>query len=150
MPPILGLDVGDARIGVAVSDAEGRMAFGLDTIQRKDVVLDLRSIARLVREYAADRVIVGLPIKMNKEDSPQTVKVRTLAALLDRQLPVPVELIDERCTTAEAERVLAERNVPVRKRKMLVDRVAAEMILQSYLDRHRPPEKAPSKKEKAQ
>jgi len=117
------------------------MAFGLETIQRKDVVQDVEVIARLVTEHEADCVVVGLPIKMNGEDSPQTLKVRTLAALLDRQLPVPVELIDERCTTAEAERILAERGVSIRKRKLLVDRIAAELILQSHLDRRPGPKK---------
>lgn len=132
----MGLDLGAARIGVAVSDAEGRIAVGVGTVHT-GAPQDLRAIASLVRENDVTRVVVGEPLLMSGGAGEAAQHAREFAGALRAVLDVPVELFDERLTTVEAERRLADAGVDARRRRGVVDQVAATVILQAYLDARR-------------
>jgi putative Holliday junction resolvase len=131
---VLGLDVGDVRIGVALSDETATLATGLPTLARVGPRKDVQAVAALVRTREAGEVVVGLPRTLAGEVGPQARKVLAFADDLARALAVPVATWDERFTTSMAEHALAEGGVSRRNRKDKVDRVAAVLILQSYLD----------------
>ena len=131
---VLGLDVGDRRIGVALSDETGLLASPLPTLERVGPRKDLKAIAALVRDRGAGEIVVGLPYNMDGSVGPQAEKVRAFAEALAPVARVPVRYWDERLTTVEAEQILIERDVSRQRRKGLVDQVAAVLILQSYLD----------------
>jgi putative Holliday junction resolvase len=133
---VLGLDLGDVRIGVAISDDDRRMAVPLGTIHT-GAPADLKAIAKLVDEHAATTVVVGLPLSMTGERGPSAVKAGSFADALRAFLNVPVELHDERLSTVEAERALREAGVGGRARRKVVDRSAATVILQAWLDARR-------------
>lgn len=139
---VLGLDVGDRRIGVALSDETGTLASPLQTLERVGPRKDLKAIAALVREHGARAIVMGLPRHLDGRIGPQAVKVRQFAEALAPVARVPVHFQDEGLTTVEAEQILAERDVPRQRRKGLVDQVAAVLILQDYLDAQ--PHPAPS------
>lgn len=130
----LGLDVGDVRIGAALSDESGTIASGLPTLQRTGPRKDLQAIARLTREHGAGEVVVGLPRRLDGEVGSQGQKVLAFMEGLRGVVGVPVVAWDERFTTALAQQALIEGDVSRRKRKDAVDKVAAILILQSYLD----------------
>ena len=130
----LGLDVGDRRIGVAVSDELGIGAHGVEVIQRRDEAWDLARIRTLTEEYEVDRVVVGFPRMMNGSVGIQGEKVLRFVESLKEVLAVPVVLWDERLSTRTAEQVLTEAHVRGPRKKAVVDRVAAVIILQNYLD----------------
>jgi putative Holliday junction resolvase len=130
----LGLDVGDARIGVALSDETGTLASGLMTLARVGPRKDVRAVVALVRQHGAGEVVVGLPRRLDGTLGAQAEKVLAFVAALRQALPVPVETWDERLSTVEAERALKEAGAKARTRKAAVDRVAATLILQGYLD----------------
>jgi putative Holliday junction resolvase len=130
----LGLDVGDARIGAALSDESATIASGLPTLQRAGPRKDLEAIARLVREHGAGEVVVGLPRRLDGEVGKQGQKVLAFMDALRGVVGVPVVAWDERFTTALAQQALIEGDVRRRERKGAVDKVAAILILQSYLD----------------
>jgi putative Holliday junction resolvase len=132
----LGLDVGDVRIGVALSDETGTLASGLPTYERVGPKKDLRAIADLVRERNVGEVVVGLPLRLDGTTGPQAEKVLAFVEGLRRYVSVPVATWDERLTTVEAENVLREAGAKRKERKAAVDRVAAVLILQGYLDAH--------------
>ncbi|MBR0374861.1 MAG: Holliday junction resolvase RuvX [Mogibacterium sp.] len=137
----LGLDIGDKTIGVSVSDALGIIAQGVTTIERVGIRKDAGKVLDLVREYDCDTVVVGLPLNLNGTDSVQTQKVREFHTMLCNKLrssglsKVKVEWQDERFTTKIAERAMIEADVRRKDRKAIIDRQAAIVILQSYLDR---------------
>lgn len=133
---VLGLDLGAARIGVAVSDEARKIAVALGTVNT-GAPKDLRSIAALVREQGATTVVVGEPLLMSGEVGEAARHAREFADALRAVLDVPVELFDERLTTVEAERRLADAGVDARRRRGMVDQVAAAVILQAYLDARR-------------
>jgi putative Holliday junction resolvase len=139
----LALDVGDASIGVAVSDELGITARGLFTIKRTNVKADMREILETARKEGVRAVVVGLPINLDGTDSIQTGKVRDFATRLGNSLrsnamaDVDVILHDERFTTKIAERVLIEADMSRKKRARIIDKQAAVVILQSYLDSRR-------------
>jgi putative pre-16S rRNA nuclease len=133
---VLGLDLGDARIGVAISDDERRMAVPLGTIHT-GAPADLKAVAKLVNEHAATLIVVGLPLSMSGEPGPAATKASAFADALRSFLAVPVELQDERLSTVEAERGLREAGVTGRERREVVDRTAATVILQAWLDANR-------------
>jgi putative Holliday junction resolvase len=133
---VLGLDLGDVRIGVAISDDERRMAMPLGTVHT-GAPADLLAIAKLVEEHAATAVVVGLPLSMTGERGGAAVKAGSFADALRSIIPVPVELHDERLSTVEAERALRDAGVGGRERRSVVDRSAATIILQAWLDAHR-------------
>jgi putative Holliday junction resolvase len=136
----LALDVGDVSIGVAVSDELGITARGLFTLKRTNIKADMREILETVRKEGAGAVVVGLPINLNGTDSIQTGKVREFATRLGNSLrsnamaDVEVILHDERFTTKIAERALIEADMSRKKRAKIIDKQAAIVILQSYLD----------------
>lgn len=136
---VLGLDVGDRRIGVALSDETGLLASPLCTLQRVGPRKDVQAVVALVRAHGAGEIVVGLPYNLDGTLGPQAEKVRAFGASLQAAARVPVRYRDERLTTVEAEQILSERNVPWQRRKGLVDQVAAVLILQEYLDHQKHP-----------
>lgn len=130
----LGLDVGDRRIGVALSDETGTLASGLSTLERVGPRKDLREIRRLVDAHDVGEVVVGLPRTLVGEVGPQARKVLEFAEALRPVVRVPVVPWDERLSTVMAERALVEADVSRKGRRKMVDKVAAVLILQSYLD----------------
>lgn len=136
---IIGLDFGDKTIGVAVSDELGWTAQALEVIQRKSGSLDedIKRISELVEQYAAGEIVVGLPKNMNGEIGPRGEICIEFAERLKLTLNKPVQLWDERLTTISAQRTLLQADVSRKKRKKVVDKMAAGLILQGYLDRHK-------------
>jgi putative Holliday junction resolvase len=133
---IAGLDVGEVRIGVAVSDELGIAAHGVGVVRRVGGRRDLEALVAMLAPYAPERLVVGLPLNMNGSEGPQAARVRAFAAELAAHTGLPVEFWDERLTTVAAGRVLLEADVSRRRRRGLVDKVAATLILQTYLARH--------------
>ncbi|NWL87693.1 MULTISPECIES: Holliday junction resolvase RuvX [unclassified Paenibacillus] len=131
---ILGLDYGDARIGVAISDELGWTAQGLEVIERRKEGAELKRIAELVSQHEVEAVVVGLPKNMNGTIGPRGEICKAFAEQLHEMLQVPVHLWDERLTTVSAHRTLIEADVSRKKRKGVVDKMAASLILQNYLD----------------
>lgn len=136
---MLGLDLGARRIGVAVSDSDGRVATPVAVIQRHGDRPRLhREIAELVTEWDAELVVLGLPIDLRGDLGPAATGVLAERDELERVLPVPVAVHDERMTTRIAERSLQERgDMDGRDRRKVIDMVAASVILQDWLDTHR-------------
>jgi putative pre-16S rRNA nuclease len=130
---IAALDVGDARIGVAVCDELGLTTRGIGVVRRQGGVRDLEAIARLLAPLEPERIVVGLPVNMDGTEGPQAAKVRRFADRLGEHLGTPIDLWDERLTTVEAEAIMRETGVQRHKRRGLVDQVAAAGILRSYL-----------------
>ena len=132
----LGVDPGDARIGIARSDPTGFLATPVETVRRGKG--DLRRIARLAAEHEAVEVVVGLPRSLSGGEGPAAVKTRAWAATLAAVLaPLQVRLVDERLTTLSAEAMLRDRGVKGRERRAVVDQAAAVVILQQALDTER-------------
>ena len=123
-------------MGVAVSDETGMLARGLPTYKRVGPKKDVRAVAELVRTLEVEEIVVGLPLRLDGTRSAQTEKVLAFVQALEASVGVKVQTWDERLTTVEAEHVLRERGVKPRARKAQVDRVAAVLILQGYLDAH--------------
>jgi putative Holliday junction resolvase len=130
---VLGLDLGDVRIGVAISDPDRRIAVPMGTV-RTGAPADLKAIAELVRGHDVTLVVVGLPLRLSGERGSAAAKAEGFADALRAVLPVPVVLHDERLSTVEAERALRETGASGRARRQVVDRSAATVILQAHLD----------------
>jgi len=126
---VLGLDVGDKRIGVAVSDPEGRMAWGIEVVRRRGKRADLTEILRLARENEAERIVVGLPLSMDGSVGPQAQKTLAFCQALSRRASVPVETWDERLSSVAAERLMTETGTRRAEKKEKSDMVAAAIIL---------------------
>lgn len=141
----LGLDPGDARIGVARSDPSGFLATPVETVKRgRGDLQRLRAIAaEIAEETTLLEVVVGLPRSLKGGENPATEKVRAFAAQLARRMPVPVRLVDERLTTVSAESMLREMGRKGQDRRSVVDQAAAVMILQHALDAERTSGRAP-------
>lgn len=132
----MGIDPGDARIGVASSDPSGMLATPVETVPRGDG--DIARLAHLVTELGVVRVYVGLPRSLSGQEGPAAVRARVFAQeVADRVAPIPVYLQDERLTTVSAEAMLRERGRKGQKRRQVVDQAAAVLILQAALDRER-------------
>lgn len=138
---ILGLDVGEKTVGVAVSDPLGITAQGVTTIERVGIRKDTGKVIDYIKEYECETVVLGLPLSLDGTDSVQTEKVREFRRMLENKLKssgplskVKLEWQDERFTTKIAERVLIEADISRKDRKKIIDRQAAIVILQSYLD----------------
>lgn len=134
---ILGLDYGEKRIGAAVCDELGMTARGIATIARKYWKKDIEQIAKLVREYGARKIVVGYPVRLDGTEGIQCEKVNRFIDVLEEGVSVPVEKWNEALSTKEAEGLLIEADMNRRKRKGVVDKLAAAIILQDYLD-HNP------------
>ena len=135
---ILAIDIGDRRIGVAVSDPTGLLARPFTIIQRKDAGHDIQAISELVREHGAGRVIAGLPLSLDGNAGPQAEKVRRFVDKLTTSLNIPVELRDERFSTAAVHEQRLEAGAGKKKRRAPDDAEAAAVILQGYLDERKP------------
>ncbi len=131
---ILALDVGTRRIGLAVSDPLGITAQGLETLQRKNKRTDLEKLEAVVRRYEVRELVVGLPLRMSGAEGTQSEKMAVFAEELRRRFQLPVHLWDERLTSAEANRILREAELSIEKRAKAVDRMAAVLILQNFLE----------------
>jgi putative pre-16S rRNA nuclease len=134
---VLGLDLGDARIGVAISDPERRLAVPLGTVRVGQPPGELKAVAALAREHGVTRIVIGLPLSMSGERGSRARHAETLAGTLGGFVDVPIDLQDERLSTVEAERALREAGVRGRGRRAVVDETAATVILQAWLDTHR-------------
>ena len=139
---ILGLDVGNKTVGVAVSDPLGVIATGVTTIERVGIRKDTGKVIDYIKEYGCDTVVMGLPLSLDGSDSVQTQNVRDFRTMLENKLKssgplskVKIEWQDERYSTVEAEEVLIEANMSREDRKKIIDRQAAIVILQRYLAR---------------
>ena len=131
----LALDLGNRRIGVAVSDELGLTAQPVLTLERRSSRReDLRSLARLCRRFGVSGIVVGNPVHISGENSPQTAKTQSFAAELGSLTGLPIHLWDERLTSHEAHRILYELGRPRQEHRRVVDQVAATLILQSFLD----------------
>lgn len=132
---ILGLDVGDKTIGIAVSDEMGWTAQGVKTIRRKNEQYDLDELRKVIEEYNATQLVIGLPKNMNGTIGPRGELCQQFAQLLHSTFQLPVAMEDERLSTVSAERMLIQADVSRKKRKEVIDKMAAVIILQTYLDR---------------
>lgn len=134
---IMGLDIGDKTIGVAVSDLMGLTAQGVTTIKRVGKKKDIEEIKKIIAERQVNKIVSGLPKNMNGTVGPQGEKVQKFCELLKEETNLPIEFWDERLSTVAAERSLIEGNVRRENRKKVIDMLAAVIILQGYLDLQR-------------
>jgi putative holliday junction resolvase len=132
--PALGLDLGDARIGVAISDPERRVAVPVGTVHVGQPPGELLAVAALVRERGATVIVIGLPLSLRGERGERAVHAESFAEALRGVLDVPIELHDERLSTVEAERALAAAGTRGLERRRAVDASAAAVVLQAWLD----------------
>lgn len=130
----MGLDVGSKTIGVAVSDPLGITAQGLDTIRRRNKRQDFEELARLLDQYQVREIVVGYPLRLSGSEGAQSEKIRQFADELRKRFKLQVHLWDERLTSSQANRILREADLSIRKRSQAVDRMAAVLILQSWMD----------------
>lgn len=132
---IMGLDVGDATIGVAVSDELKLIAQAINTIRRKNIKEDLKAIESIVDEKKISKIVIGFPKNMNNTIGERGKKTIEFSEIVKETFPdLEIELWDERLTTAAAEKTLLEANISRRNRKKVIDKIAAVFILQNYLD----------------
>ena len=131
---VLGLDVGSRRIGVAVSDPLGITAQGLETLQRSTKRRDFEHLQHVIQEYDVREIVVGLPLRMSGAQGTQSDKMQVFAEELRKRFRLPVHLWDERLTSAEANRLLRETDLSIEKRGKAVDRMAAVLILQGWME----------------
>src|ERR1700760_4827612 len=130
---ILEIDYGSRRMGLAVSDALGITAQGLETLERKNRRSDFARLERVIRENHVQEIVLGYPLRMSGQEGTQSQKVAEFAEELRKKFELPVHLWDERLTSAEANRLLREADLSIQKRAQAVDRMAAVLILQSFL-----------------
>ncbi len=132
---VLGVDYGEARTGLAISDTTRFLANGIGNVQGGGLEKTAERVLEAAREHGAVAVVLGLPVNMNGTEGPKAARIRELAALIERELPV--YLMDERMTTMSAARYLNETNTRGKKRKGVIDTLSAQIILQNALDRLR-------------
>jgi putative Holliday junction resolvase len=137
MQRVLGLDVGDKTIGVAVSDGLGITAQGVTTIRRQSFEKDFAALEKIIEEYEAIEIVIGLPKMMDGTEAVQSGKVREFAAKVEKRFSLPITFVDERLSTALVQKMMIEGGVRREKRREVVDMLAAQIILQSYIDRKR-------------
>lgn len=133
----LGLDIGDVRIGVALSDPLGIIAQPFHVIECISPDRDLEAIRKIVEEKEVVRIVVGLPLNQAGRVGPQAEKVLAFVEVLRKTVPIEIVTQDERFTTAGVERMLIDAGVRRKRRKQVIDKIAAQQILQMYLDRQR-------------
>lgn len=131
---ILAIDYGSRRMGMAVSDPLGITAQGLETLGRKSKRKDFARLQEVLRNYEVKEIVLGYPLRMSGEAGPQSEKVAKFARELRQEFNLPVHLWDERLTSAEANRLLRDAELSIEKRARAVDRIAAVLILQAFLD----------------
>lgn len=133
----MGLDVGTKTVGVAVSDELGLTGQAVVTVRRTHLKADLEALGRLAQEHEVTRVVVGLPLNMDGSEGPRAQASRDFGRKVEERLGLPVEYWDERLTTVAAQRTLLEADLSRQKRKQVIDRLAAALILQGWLDARR-------------
>jgi putative holliday junction resolvase len=143
---ILALDFGTRRIGLAVSDALGITAQGLPTLLRKNKRTDLAHLRDVITQNQVREIVVGLPLRLSGAESSSTEKAREFSEMLKKEFALPVFLWDERFTSVEANRVLRESEMSIKKRGEAVDRLSAVLILQAFLERRTIVENDPSER----
>lgn len=131
---ILSLDVGEKRIGMAVSDILGIIAQQLETLARRNEAYDFKQIRDIVKNKDVSEIVVGFPLNMDGSEGPKAAEINKFIDGLKKECDVPIKIWDERLTTREADRILRAADVSRKKRKKLDDKLAAQLILQSYLD----------------
>ena len=131
---ILAIDFGARNVGLAVSDELGLTAQGLPTYRRSNKKNDFDHLRRLIRQYGVREIVMGLPLRMSGDEGIQSEKVHAFAEELRRRFKLPVHLYDERLTSVEANRVLRETEMSIRRRAEVVDQLSAVLILQSFLE----------------
>ncbi len=134
---ILGVDLGDARTGLAVSDALGMLANGIGYIKSGHPPKIAEEVLAAAKEYDVTKIVIGNPINMNGTLGPRAEKIQSFVALLETMTDIPIEKFDERLTTAAAHRILNETNIKSGKRKSVIDTLSAQIILQNYMDSHK-------------
>ncbi|WP_294350899.1 Holliday junction resolvase RuvX [uncultured Clostridium sp.] len=132
---ILGLDVGQKTIGVAVSDPLGFTAQGITTIRREKKSKDIEELKKICDEYKVETIVIGLPKNMNGTIGFAGEKIQEFSELIKEEIGIKIEFWDERLTTVAAHRAMLEADLSRGKRKKIVDKIAASYILQGYLDR---------------
>ena len=130
---ILAIDYGSRRMGLAVTDPLGITAQGIETLQRKNNRADFGRLERTIRQYEVKEIVLGNPLRMSGQEGAQSQKVAAFAEELRKRFQLPVHLWDERLTSAEANRLLRENEVSLKRRTQAVDRMAAVLILQSFM-----------------
>ena len=143
MRRLMGLDVGDKTVGVAISDELGLTAQGVCTVHRQSWAKDLGELGELAKANGVSLLVVGLPLNMDGSEGPRAKISRQFAERASAELGIPAELWDERLSTAEVRRVLIAADVSRKKRKQVVDMLAAQVILQGYLEAHAARPEAP-------
>jgi putative holliday junction resolvase len=133
-PRVLGLDVGSKRIGLAVSDLLGITAQGLETLHRQNKGLDFGQLEKVIHEYSVTEMVVGYPLRMSGVEGIQAEKMQRFAEELRQRFQIPVHLWDERLSSAQANRLLRETEMSIKRRGQVVDQMAAVLILQSWMD----------------
>lgn len=128
------MDVGSRRIGLAISDLLGITAQGLDTIHRQNKRVDFAQLERVLREHDVAEIVMGLPLRMSGAEGIQAEKMQAFAEEIRRRFKLPVHLWDERLTSAQANRLLRETEMSIKRRGAVVDQMAAVLILQSWMD----------------
>jgi putative Holliday junction resolvase len=134
----VGLDIGDKRIGVAVSDGLGMTAQPVGVVQRVSLKRDIDAIRSLLAPYELERLVAGLPLQMDGSEGQQSARTRAFADALSTAMGLEVVYQDERMTSIQSERILIESGVRRDKRRTVIDKLAATLILQAYLDTRRP------------
>ncbi len=133
----LGLDIGSVRVGVAVSDPDGAVASAVAVLDARELARDTRSLARIVEDYEAEQLVVGLPLTLSGDEGPQAAEVRGVAGRLADALGLPVAYQDERNSSAEARRAMRAAGLSEREQRGSLDKVAAVILLQTWLDARR-------------
>lgn len=131
----LGIDFGDARIGLAISDPLGMIASGLDTLKSAGMEKDSNTIASLCKKHEVDTIVLGLPLNMDGSSGARVEKTKIFADILKEKTGLKIEFVDERLTTVESEKILIELGRKRDQRKEVIDKISAIIILQNYLNR---------------
>lgn len=135
---ILGVDFGDARTGLAVSDALGFIANPVGCVYSTYIVETAKKVADAAREHGVNKIVIGLPINMNGTEGPRAQKVKEFAGLLKSELDgIEIEFFDERCSTMAAHQILNLTDTRGKKRRDVIDTLSAQIILQNYMDSHK-------------
>lgn len=134
---VLGLDIGSVRVGVAVSDPSGRIASPLTVLDARALAGDATPLVRLAEDYESECLVVGLPLTLSGDEGPQAAEVRTAAVRLAAAAGLPVEYADERLSSEEARRMMSASGMSEKEQRGSVDKVAAAIILQGWLDAQR-------------
>ncbi len=134
MGRVMALDIGDKRIGIALSDPMKIVANPFDTLKRVEIKGDINKIVKMIADNDVDTVVCGLPKMLDNTESLQTIKAKEFADMLREKTSAKVVMMDERLTTVQAQRVLIEADVRREKRREVIDKLAATVILQSYLE----------------